>query len=385
MVLILLLLVSVSFAQNSSIILVNIESNQKLTWKVYSSEGQLASTVTGFGELGDHLMPGVWSEGSLALIQEGDNIEWKIRDEKGEVKTIYHGKRKDILVGGGDFNGDGFHDPLRIRGNNMVWIAKGVGKTKLGNRKTDEPFFINLDGSRDRVAILRRNRILTRDIVTGESSTIVLRKSFTKAPLPIKQKNGKDLFAFIESSDPITKVFLIRRDGRPLRRRSVQANGTVIVGDFLSSDGEEIAIQSNSGFEVINPRSGSSRSLSLPSGIPVDMININSFVHGGSCSNENRSPNDGNEGFLWKPVSDTTGKLVVLLPSSLTGKVSSVKLLKDSLDETGRLSSIANGNREHYRFNKSGSEYPNNLKVVISLKTGCTINYTIPNTGIRWD
>lgn len=380
----LLIFASVSIAQNSSIILVSIESNNDLNWKFYTPEGDLSTSIDSFGKLGDHLMPGAWNEGNIALVKEGDDIEWKIRDQNGEVETVTHGKRKDILVGGGDFNGDGVHDPVKIKGKNMVWVARGVGKTKLGVRATDKPFFVNLDGIRDYVAVLRGNKIFVRDIVTGSSSTITLRKTFTSAPLPIKQKNGKDLFAFIQSDDSKSKIFLIRRDGRPFKRRSVSATGTAIVGDFLPSDGEEIAIQSDDGFEIINPRSGESRSLALPEGIPVDSININSFNES-SCSDESRSPSDGNEGFLWKPVSETTGKLVVLLPSSLTGKISSVKLVKDSLDETGRLSSVANGNREHYRFEKAGSGYPDKTKVVVSLKAGCTISYTIPDTSERWD
>lgn len=381
----LLVISSVSFAQNSPIIIVNIESNNDLSWNFYSPDGQLTETIPAFGKLGDHLMPGTWASGSLALISEGDDIEWKIRGNTGEVSTIVYGKKKDILVGGGDFNGDGVDDPVRIRGRNMVWIAKGIGKTKLGSRDSDKPFFVNLDGARDRAAVLRGNKIFIRDLVTKDSSSITLRKTFINAPLPIKQKNGKDLLAFIESDGTTSQVFLVRPDGRTLRRRRIQASGTAIVGDFLPSYGEEIAIQSEGGFEIINPRSGEVRSLALPDGIPVDNININSFTNGETCSNENRSPRDGNEGFLWKPISETTGKLVILFPSALTGKIDSVKLVFGSSEEFGRSGGVGNGNREHFRFQNPGPSYPDNTKVVAILKAGCVISYTIPDTSVRLD
>ncbi len=77
-------------------------------------------------------------------------------------------------------------------------------------------------------------------------------------------------------------------------------------------------------------------------------------------------------GFLFKPESDKDGKLVILAPSALTGLIESV-FLKDvngELIEEGQYSDIGNGDREHFRFTKSGGEYPKDLVVEILKKDG---------------
>ena len=93
----------------------------------------------------------------------------------------------------------------------------------------------------------------------------------------------------------------------------------------------------------------------------------------------------GSSGFLFKPVSDSNGKLVVLAPSELTGNVESI-VLKDStgsvLDE-GVFSGVGNGEREHFRFSKAGGDYPDNLVVEIRLKDGSVKTFDIADPSQR--
>lgn len=91
-------------------------------------------------------------------------------------------------------------------------------------------------------------------------------------------------------------------------------------------------------------------------------------------------------GFLWKPVSDKNGDLVVLLPKNMTSKVQEVRVLsadgKTTL-ETGRYSGIGNGNREHFRFSQPGSSYPDGSIVLIQLNDGTTRHIKIKETSKR--
>lgn len=96
---------------------------------------------------------------------------------------------------------------------------------------------------------------------------------------------------------------------------------------------------------------------------------------------EDQSPS---ETFLWKPKSDSDGKLVVLLPSSMRGQVVSVAVQKDGKTlDTGRFSGDThNGMRPHFRFPKAGGDYGSNLQLVTMGATGAC-SFSIPNGAKR--
>lgn len=91
------------------------------------------------------------------------------------------------------------------------------------------------------------------------------------------------------------------------------------------------------------------------------------------------------DGFLWKPKGENSGKLVVLLPPSYSGKVRSVAL-KDKNGrqlEAGRSSGVANGGREHFRFSQPGGSYPNGVLVEVELSSGKKLAYKIDSPSSR--
>lgn len=93
------------------------------------------------------------------------------------------------------------------------------------------------------------------------------------------------------------------------------------------------------------------------------------------------------DGFLWKPISEKDGKLAILLPPSLTGKVKGLRILSPDGKTTigrGRASGVANGEREHFRFTKPGSHFPDGCKVEIELKDGTKRLIDIPETSERY-
>lgn len=97
------------------------------------------------------------------------------------------------------------------------------------------------------------------------------------------------------------------------------------------------------------------------------------------------SESGGSGGFLYKPTSDTTGKLVVLLPSKLSGMIAGVKIYDPAgnLLESGRYTGNGNGGRDHFRFKKPGADYPDGLFVQATLTTGDTVLYRIGETSRR--
>lgn len=96
---------------------------------------------------------------------------------------------------------------------------------------------------------------------------------------------------------------------------------------------------------------------------------------------------DGGGGFLWKPVSDGDGKLVVLAPAGLTGQISGSNVLRanGSRIEAGRYTGVHNGGREHFRYNRPGRDYPAGCILELVLRSGDRRHYVIPRPGERFD
>jgi hypothetical protein len=67
------------------------------------------------------------------------------------------------------------------------------------------------------------------------------------------------------------------------------------------------------------------------------------------------------QAFLWKPVSDNFGKLVVILPASFAS-VNSITV-SGARTESSTRSAIGNGQRPHYRFSLPGASYGKNIRV----------------------
>jgi len=92
--------------------------------------------------------------------------------------------------------------------------------------------------------------------------------------------------------------------------------------------------------------------------------------------------------FLWKPSSDKDGKLAVLLPTSLTGKVSEVVILQPDgsrARQKGSYAGVGNGDREHYRFSSAGDKFADGSIVLIKMKDGTHYNVKISETSKRFE
>lgn len=91
-------------------------------------------------------------------------------------------------------------------------------------------------------------------------------------------------------------------------------------------------------------------------------------------------------GFLWKPISDSTGTLAILLPPGMTGAAVSCTLL--SPDGTtvvgrGRDGGVGNGGRQHFRFDRPGAEYPAGVIVAITMRDGSVHQIRIARPAAR--
>ena len=385
----------------SEFVLVSINGDSTLTWRIYQKDGSLLDQVSSFGSNGNHLAPGMWVKNTsllAALQNNSQKVQWRVRRNAADYAILEVGSSTDTLISGGDFDGDLFTDAASIstKGKSLFWrvhfspLTKQKSKLDRFGRSTDLPFFMNANGIRDSLALFRNgNTILIRDVQRRTTSIIRLQSTFTSRPFPVKQKNGKDVIVFVTSGTNGSTISAVNLQGKIIKQIETTATGITIVGDFAKSKrGEEIAIQTSTGFQIINPVTGYQESITLPSGIPVDDININAFESApDACSDETRNPSDGNEGFLWKPASDSTGKLAVHTPKALTGKIAYVEVVspQNVILERGVYGGNGNGGRDLFRFSKPGRSYPNSSAAVIHLDAGCKITYVIPDTSKRWD
>lgn len=73
---------------------------------------------------------------------------------------------------------------------------------------------------------------------------------------------------------------------------------------------------------------------------------------------------DGPGNFLWKPVSESDGNLVILFPSSFNNRFLSVLAFKpDGTAESGSFTGFTNGSRQTWRFDSPGEAYSGRILV----------------------
>lgn len=97
-------------------------------------------------------------------------------------------------------------------------------------------------------------------------------------------------------------------------------------------------------------------------------------------------PGNYRDGFLWKPVNESGGPLVVLCPPAFTGHIKAFWLEKDDQRiETGLGSGVFNGGRYHVRYSRQGAAYPAGVEFHVLTDGGVDWYWTIPRPGSRYD
>lgn len=276
------------------------ESDNSLTWKAQLSGTNQSTTLGSLGQLGNHLAMAQWlgsgtQIGVVAVDQASGNLVWSILDNSSVKVEKTFGKVGDLVVSGGDFNGNGTADAavVRLKQGKAVWeIAfdlfaspnPEVRTLKFG-KTGDRAFFAKVEGGAiDWVGVLGkgsngRSIARMRNMVTGETRTFPrLPKFASQAPrpraFPISQGTSPDLLGFQVVKGGDVQLLAYTFTGTKMLSTLLTGGGDTLVGNFSAGDGYELAFQGESTNVVIDPVSGVTQDGINVGGVAVDEINL---------------------------------------------------------------------------------------------------------------
>lgn len=279
---------------------VEVNSGGKLVWKAVLSTTGSSVDITTFGNKGDMPTPARWlgkgtQVGVVVEPAEGQSdLVWSILDENGVRVDKSFGKPGDLIVAGGDFNGNGTADAavVRLVNGKAVWqIAYDLFTTSSTTQELsfgkqgDRVFFARVeDGGIDWIGAIgkgKRNRSEARmqNLVTSEVRRYSRMPKFAGTgtrprPFPIRQSSGADLLGFQVVTNSTTEIRVYDLTGMQIATSSLMGTGTVAVGDFSSGEGYEVAFQGTVDNLIINPVQGEEREAQNVGGVPVDEIAV---------------------------------------------------------------------------------------------------------------
>lgn len=405
----------------SDITLIDIQEDDDLRWLVRSSETQVLSPLTTFGRVGDHIALGRWistTEPDVAVIrkpEDGDQGVWRLRLDNG-IRSRTFGDIDGLFMAGADFDGSGLADGavVTVENGSLTWnIWQDILAEEPGSQNqisfgkgVQGAFFLNPDGTRDWLAVSqylsKRNRL--RLSIRDTQSSQVRRINLAVAervgrPVPIAASDGRDNVLLYRKAGGVYRVFVFALNGQRIFKGKLRGKGDLIVGNFTSDPGEEMAVQAGATFRILNPVTAARSELQLENAIPVDEVNVNSFsldgedVDLGNCTSAD--PTDGSNGFVWKPNSDTQYYAVVVLPSSLTGSVSSVETYSTAGERIKELTYKGCGNDDaggprcaYQDYSLTGSDYKNqygSIVLKVNRTNGQCLSYFLSNPAQRID
>jgi hypothetical protein len=286
--------------------LVFISLQRTLVWEPIDVASGLPIESKAMGIVGDHIIMADWFRtgrpqiGVVRVERSTGEIIWRVRDDTGQTHQRKFGMAGDRVVAAADFNGNGAADAVIVRteGRKLRWIISydpyqgGTTQAEfLFGAAGEQIFYLNPDGKGMAFASLsdkgRSTRVRMFNPVTGKRRVLsdlplVAKKRGKKLTvLPIDSPTGKQVIAMVRSSGGKTSVATLdplkKKQPKKFRVHTVQANGDVAVGNYLSDAGHEVVVQGRNGASfIVNPFNAARRELSTPAdAVLVDEFNIN--------------------------------------------------------------------------------------------------------------
>ena len=346
-----------------------------LHWYINPSDGSSTATIS-FGFGGDTVAVGNIDYDKKAdpmvIRANTSDLQWfALSSLNGETISTRWGKQGDQVVLG-DFDGDGQTDPSIVReiSGRLYWFTKTLMDKQLPGISWGLPGDLLVpadydgDGKTDYAVLRSINGLLY----------LFLRTTSTIEYPPIQWGLSGDSFAPGNYRGSLTLQLAVWRNSENALfhvNNSPDAPYTISLG-----------VASDTAIGLIIPQVvlGSPPTPSNPKPSSQDRSNTENI-----CDTYLKST-DGPGGFVHKPISDSDGKLAVILAQKFGGNTNSLQLFDgNSLLENLRYIGDQNGGRPHFRAKKPGRNYPSNLIERWIAKDSKRYCIRIPNPGLRYD
>ena len=280
---------------------VEINSDNSLRWIYESSSAETIEDIGSFGVVGNHLMPGFYtdSETTLQAVVDSNGV-WTFAN--GMSRSF--GAGEDLFIGGADYDGDTISD-ISYATNacreskslfkailNPLESSSQTSEISVGAGNQYKFFFDSNNDGRDDICYLKqirrskkistRFRAICKSVISGERiKSIRLGKVFSQ-PRVLRADN-EDSLLLMRSRARSTRIKVLNSSGKTMNRYKVNHSGVVVLGNFINSQTEEIALVEDSSVVIIDPLTGVETSFDYPEGIPYDLNNIEHFSDDQSC------------------------------------------------------------------------------------------------------
>jgi hypothetical protein len=406
-----------------------VEARGKETWRWWQGdEVGSRQALLALGRRGDIAILGRWFgsfgrfPGIAVFEKDREEVTWRVQNPEGSLELITFGGEGDLIVSGADFDASGVDDIAVVKLVNGVarWrvMLNPFGgepsavssRTLVFGKNGDRVLFASPDGATDYLGtfgrsrsgrlVLRLRNLITREVRTFSRFPAALAHSSRPRPVALQTHVGgvrvADRLVFPISENGRTSVVVTTLSGQRVAQFKSSEVKSVAVGEVDSVPGEELILLVGSVARAINVDSRQTTRVRIGAVTElVDEYQVAAFSasSGGGLvtSCDTTSPFDGNEGFVWKPNSDTQFFAVVVLPPRLTGLVSSVvvKRLNGELIKELRYKGVGNGGRTAWQdFSLTGAAYRStygSIQVEARLKSGGCLSYLIQDPSVRVD
>jgi hypothetical protein len=278
-------------------ILLNVDRNKSFSWSAVLSTSGSVLPVGVVGKRGDTPIVDSWfsADGKPAIgvvTQKKSDLIWKVLASTEGERSFTLGKKGNLIVSGGDFNGNSLGDAAVVQNSRgkAVWtikldaLANGNDRRRIVfGKANDVLFFAKVESVRDSLGYLHYRKrkspqliFRTLDETVNRAYTIprFLSSKRMSRPKPLQTNTNSDDLVFGKKRGNSVTIYIYSITTKKTIKRNFEGSSDFLVGDFLAAPGEEIGIKNNKELQLFNPITNQIITRPVANGIILDKVNV---------------------------------------------------------------------------------------------------------------